>query len=298
MKCCQKPQIGKPMPHPPFQLKTPAIRSTAVVFAAPHSGRDYPWDFILDSELDEVTIRSSEDAYIDLLFEAAPNAGAPFLISNVPRAFVDLNRGADELDPALIHGVRQVVVNPRVTSGLGVIPRVVANGRAIRRGKITLAEAQARLEHSYFPYHHTLARLLTEARDLFGFSLLMDCHSMPREALTSTSYAFSTRPDVVLGDRFGAACDPGIIAAVEAVFRAAGLRTARNLPFAGAFVAQKYGKPKSHQHVVQIEIDRSLYMDEVLVEPRADFAEFQAVIAQVVTGLADIGRQDFRLAAQ
>jgi len=286
------------MQHPPFQLKIPATRSTAVVFAAPHSGRDYPWAFIRDSVLDEVTIRSSEDAYIDLLFETVPNAGAPFLICNVPRAYVDMNRAADELDPALIHDVRQSVINPRVASGLGVIPRVVANGRAIRRGKITLAEAQARLDHSYFPYHDTLARLLTEARDLFGFGLLFDCHSMPREALTSTSYAFSVRPDVVLGDRFGAACDPGIIEAAEAVFQAAGLRTARNLPFAGAFVAQKYGKPKNHQHVVQIEIDRSLYMDEALIEPRADFAAFQAVIAQVVTGLADIGRQDIRLAAQ
>lgn len=286
------------MSREPFHLSLPDQCDTAVVFASPHSGRDYPWDFIRDSQLDELTIRSSEDAFVDELFDCAPQCGAPLLCATAPRAYVDLNRSADELDPALVAGSRQTGHNPRISSGLGVIPRVVANGREIRQGKITLAEAQARLDGFYFPYHDRLGALLSASKDRFGFSLLIDCHSMPREAITGTSYAFAKRPDVVLGDRFGSACDPDIFSEIEAIIQAAGLKTARNLPFAGAYVTQRYGKPALGQHAVQIEIDRSLYMNEALVEKTADFEVFKAAIRGIVTGIAEIGRSDRRIAAQ
>ena len=298
MKCCHSGLRKNLMSRLPYHLKMPVKRDTAVVVASPHSGRDYPWDFIRDSLLDELTIRSSEDAYVDLLFESVPDFGAPLLCATLPRAFVDLNRAPDELDPALIAGSRQTGHNARISSGLGVIPRVVANGREIRQGKISLAEAQNRLSDYYFPYHDKLSQLLNEARDEFGFCLLIDCHSMPREALLGTSYAFSEKPDIVLGDRFGATCDPEVFAQVEAIFRDLGLRTARNLPFAGAYVTQKYGKPALGQHALQIEIDRSLYMDEAAIEPNADFEAFQQVMQQAAVRLTDIGRQDLRIAAQ
>jgi len=286
------------MPHPPFLLKMPVRQTTAVVFASPHSGRDYPAKFMHESDLDETMIRSSEDAFVDDLIGVAPECGAALLAATIPRAYVDLNRAADELDPALIEGIRQSRHNPRIASGLGVIPRVVANGRAIRSGKISLDAAQARLDRCYFPYHERLAKLLHHTRVQFGYVLLLDCHSMPRDALSNTRYALGQKPDVVLGDRFGAACDPGLMQSVEAVFSQAGLRVARNLPFAGAYVAQKYGRPAEAQHVVQIEIDRSLYMDEARIVPGPNFTAFRALIQQVVEGLADIGRQDIQLAAQ
>jgi len=286
------------MSRAPYHLTIPAQCDTAVVFSSPHSGRDYPWDFIRDSQLDELTIRSSEDAFVDRLLAAAPDCGAPVLAARLPRAFVDLNRAPDELDPALIDGVRQPGHNPRIASGLGVIPRVVANGRAIRSGKMPLTEAQARLAQFYYPYHGRLAELLATTHSRFGQAVLFDCHSMPHDALGSSANVFSVKPDVVLGNRFGASCSPEVIEAVEAVFQAAGLKTACNLPFAGAYITQKYGRPAQGRHVVQIEIDRALYMVEDLVEPRADFDRFKAQFAGVVAGLADIGRQGLRLAAQ
>ena len=128
------------MPKAAYHLSHPQRRTTSVVFASPHSGRDYPWSFLRRTNLDEHSVRSSEDAFVDQLFEPAPRYGAPLIRAGAPRAFVDLNRSADELDPALIEGVRRTGHNPRVASGLGVIPRVVANGQAIYTGKISMAE--------------------------------------------------------------------------------------------------------------------------------------------------------------
>ena len=192
------------MSRPPYVLTLPERQTTAAIFASPHSGREYPWEFIRQSRVDEVAIRSSEDAYVDRLFDMAPEHGAPFLTTVVPRAYVDLNRAADELDPALIQGVTGTRSNPRIAAGLGVIPRVVAGGRVIREGKIGIDEARRRLNQYYHPYHARLSRLVDQTRARFGHAILFDCHSMPHEALVSTAYAYREKPQIVLGDRFGA----------------------------------------------------------------------------------------------
>lgn len=286
------------MSRDPYQLTMPKARTTAAVFASPHSGCDYPWSFIRASQLDEKAIRSSEDAFVDQLFSAAPDYGAPLLASTVPRAYVDLNRNESELDPALIEGVRQTGHNPRISSGLGVIPRVVANGREIRQGKIGIGEAMRRLDECYHPYHNKLTTLMNESVELFGFALLFDCHSMPHEALAVTSYAFDQRPEIVLGDRFGAACAPELIEEVDRAFQDAGLRTSRNLPFAGAHVTQNYGRPTNGHHAIQIEVDRGLYMDEAEIEPNENFDAFKTVLSHVIGRLSELGQEDIRLAAQ
>ena len=170
---------------PSFHVAQPSHRSTSVIFASPHSGRDYSWGFQRRSILDTLTLRSSEDAFVDELFAGVTGFGAPLLTLSVPRAFVDVNRGAEELDPALIKGIEKTGHNPRVSSGLGVIPRVVAGGRAIYRGKLTLAEVQARLDAHWHPYHRRLATLIEESHVLFGQAILIDCHSMPHEAIDS-----------------------------------------------------------------------------------------------------------------
>lgn len=285
------------MPESAYTLLRPKDQTTSVVFASPHSGRDYPMWFLKRSVLDERTIRSSEDAFVDRLFERAPSFGAPLLLAGAPRAFVDLNRATDELDPALIEDLRKSVHNPRVASGLGIVPRVVSNGRPIYNGKISLEEAHARISDYWQPYHDRLQALLDEARGTFGRALLIDCHSMPHEAIEN-SRGGARRADVVLGDRFGAAASSDIVECIEAAFTNAGLRVARNAPFAGAFIAQQYGRPSRGQHVVQVEIDRSLYMDEAKIAPNANFAAFRALITQVVEEVCEIGRPMVQLAAE
>jgi N-formylglutamate amidohydrolase len=143
-----------------------------------------------------------------------------------------------------------------------------------------------------------LRGLISESMMQFGEAVLIDCHSMPHEAIEVHARPGQPRPDVVLGDRFGAASGRRIVDAVEAAFTAAGLRVARNAPFAGAYIAQAYGRPSRHQHVVQVEIDRALYMDEATITMRPDFADFRTLMAGVVTRLAGIGRKDLPLAAE
>jgi len=276
----------------------PDIRTTSVVFASPHSGREYPWSFVRRTILDEKTLRSSEDAFVDKLFDAAPRHGAPLLTATAPRAWIDVNRSSDELDPALIEDVRKSIHNPRVASGLGVVPRVVANGRAIYRGKIPLAEATARIDEFWTPWHQALRTLMDDSETLFGEAVLIDCHSMPHEAIESIGSSRGGRPEIVLGDRFGAAAASDVVDRIEAAMVGAGLRVARNAPFAGAYVTQSHGRPARNRHVVQVEIDRALYMNEQQIRPNNNFRTFKALIDRVVADITEIGRADLQMAAE
>lgn len=281
-----------------YRVRRPARYRSSVVFASPHSSSDYPRSFVRQSQLDERTIRSSEDAFVDILFSPAPDFGAPLLLAGAPRAYIDLNRGIDELDPALIEGARRHGHNPRVSSGLGVVPRVVANGRAIYSGKIGMEEALQRIDSYWRPYHAALQRLLDDAHDRFGQAILIDCHSMPHEAMDGVARSSARRPEIVLGDRFGAAAGAAVVDRVEAAFANAGLTVTRNSPFAGAYVTQSYGRPSRNQHAIQIEIDRALYMDERRIEPNANFDAFRAMLRSVIADISMIGYQDIPLAAE
>jgi len=280
------------MPKVAYHLTHPERRTTAVVFASPHSGRDYPWTFLRRTTLNEHSVRSSEDAFVDQLFEAAPLYGAPLLKAGAPRAYVDLNRSCDELDPALIDGVSRQGHNPRVASGLGVIPRVVANGQAIYSGKLSMAEAEHRIESYWRPYHAALQGQLDQAYLMFGQAILIDCHSMPHEAMDAVARRGVRRPEIVLGDRFGAAADGAVMDRIESAFADAGLVVTRNTPFAGAYMTQAYGRPARGCHAVQVEIDRALYMNERLIRPNGNFEAFRSLLSGVIRDIAEIGRAE------
>jgi N-formylglutamate deformylase len=286
------------MPKFAYEVLHPEKHTSCVVFASPHSGRDYPWSFLRKTVLDEHLIRTSEDAFVDRLFDCAPQFGASFLKAEVPRAFVDLNRSADELDPSLIEGVRRVGQNPRIAAGLGVIPRVVAGGRSIYRGKISKVEAQRRITLYWRPYHEMLQKLLVSTYQQFGQSVLVDCHSMPRDAIDGFAKGGKQRPDVVLGDRFGSSATAEIVDRLEAAFVAAGFVVTRNMPFAGAYITQAYGRPNKRQHAVQVEIDRSLYMNENLICPNSNFTQVQVALRGVIKEVAMIGQGNVPLAAE
>lgn len=276
----------------PFTLVLPEKQTTSVIFASPHSGRLYTDDFMRKAVLDERAIRSSEDAFVDQLFCAAPEFGAPLISANFPRAYVDLNRAPDEFDPAVIEDVPRNAHNPRINSGLGVIPRVVANGRAIYRGKISLSEAQNRIENVWHPYHTALQDLIDKIKSDFGEAIVVDCHSMPHEAIATVTPKGGHKAEVVLGDRYGAAARHDVVERIEAAFEAVGLRVKRNMPFAGAYITQVYGRPSQGCHVIQVEIDRSLYMNETTVTPNENFVSFRELMTSVSADLAAIGRRD------
>ena len=278
------------MELPSYNLTQPKMRTTSVIFASPHSGRDYMDAFLRRSALDAATIRSSEDAFVDLIYGDAPQFGAPLLTANAPRAYLDLNRSPDELDAALIVGAQRVLQNPRVASGLGIIPRVVANGRLIYSGKLTMEDVHTRIINHWQPYHDVLQSLVDQSHASFGEAILIDCHSMPHEATYNINVPGIGRPEIVLGDRFGAAASPVVVERVEAAFAAAGFRVARNIPFAGAYITQHYGRPSQRQHAVQIEIDRALYMNEATLALTTGFDDLRKALVEVIKQIADIGR--------
>lgn len=272
-----------------FDLIRPVRWKSGVIVASPHSGNDYPEWFVSESRLGRHALRSSEDAFVDRLIASAPLAGAVMLASRVPRSLVDLNRSPDDIDPQVVHGARTPALNPRTLAGLGVIPRVVGGGRSILRAPLSLKEAQRRISEYWQPYHDSLRGLIEEARAEFGGAILIDMHSMPHDSMSGLA---GPRPHMVLGDRHGSSASGRVLAETEAAFAAQGFATRRNSPFAGAYMVSAYGRPAQNVHVVQVEIDRSLYMNEARISPLPDFDVFAGRIAQAIERLAQISASD------
>jgi N-formylglutamate amidohydrolase len=255
-----------------------------IVFNSAHSGRHYPERFLAMTRLDQLSIRQSEDAYVDELFGRAPHLGTPLLRAHFPRAYLDVNREPWELDPQMFAeplSDRFNTTSPRVAAGLGTIARVVAENKPIYREKLTLEDARMRIEGIYIPYHATLQRLLTDAAQTYGVAVLIDAHSMPRISRTGDRLA----PDFVLGDRYGTTCGTGLIDLAEMVFAGAGLRVARNRPYAGGFIARTYGRPQHGIHALQVEISRHLYMNEVTLDKNDGFNAMRQLIERLALTL-------------
>jgi N-formylglutamate deformylase len=253
-----------------------------LVFASPHSGRDYPADFVAAARLDAHGLRRSEDCFVDELFAAAPDYGAPLLAATFPRAFCDANREAWELDPAMFSDRLPGWVNtssPRIGAGLGTIARVVATGEPIYRDKLRFRDAEARIRRCWEPFHGALRGLVDGAAARFGHCLLVDCHSMPAAAARGAV-------DVVLGDAHGSSCAAGVVLLIEQVLIGMGYRVRRNDPYAGGFITRHYGRPREGVHAVQIEIARALYMDETRIEKLHAFGQLRADITGLIAALA------------
>jgi N-formylglutamate deformylase len=270
--------------EPPFTIAQPAVQTVPLVFASPHSGRLYSPDFVASVRLDPVSLRRSEDSFVDELFAAAPAHGAPLLAATFPRAFCDPNREAWELDPAMFDEILPGWVNTtsaRVGAGLGTIARVVASGEAIYRRKLRFAEAETRVKAYWQPFHDALHALIGATRRQFGWCLLVDCHSMPAAVQQPRGGV-----DIILGDAHGTACAARTVRLVEQVLDGLGYRVRRNDPYAGGFITRHYGRPREGVEAVQVEICRSLYMDEARIERLAGFAAVQQDMTTLIGVLA------------
>lgn len=264
----------------PFTLHRPVRQRIPFVFASPHSGRFYPADFVEQSRLGALSLRRSEDAFVEELFGPKALAlGAPILAARFPRVFLDANRGPGELDPGMFAGRLALPVdgpNPRVQAGLGVIPRVVRDGAEIYRGPLAAAEAEARITHLYRPYHAALLALVEDAHRMFGAAVVIDCHSMPSAAAV---------PDVILGDRYGTAATALLTQRAQQALEMCGFTVARNVPYAGGFTTQLYGRPGRGVHALQIEINRSLYLDEERIEIAPGFDDVRRRLGEALAHL-------------
>jgi len=259
----------------PFDVSMPDQQTTPVVFASPHSGCNYPVSFAAASQLDSVALRRSEDAFVDQLYERAPQYGAPFLRAHFPRAYVDPNREPWELDPGMFSDDLPDWVNtssPRVRAGLGTVAKVVTDGAEIYKGTLVFKEAEQRIKTCYKPYHAALKSLLDDTHAQFGSYLLIDCHSMPSIGGPMDFDSGNNRVDMVLGDVHGTSCAAEITAFVQTTLENMGYNVVLNTPYAGGFTTRNYGQGSGSGHALQIEVNRALYMDEQHITRTAGFS--------------------------
>ncbi len=272
-------------PSPAFLITLPADQTAPLVFASPHSGRDYPADFLQAARLDAMSLRRSEDCFVDELFSGATQAGAPLIAATFARAYCDPNREPWELDPAMFTDSLPAWVNTtsaRVGAGLGTLARVVASGEAIYRRKLSFGEAESRVHTYWEPYHAALLRLIEMTRLRFGACLLIDCHSMPAQSAGTGR----SNPDFVLGDAHGTACSSRITRQAEELLTGMGFKVRRNDPYAGGYVTRHYGRPREQVHALQIEVARSLYMDETRLQRAVGFIGLQRNLSEFASELA------------
>ena len=273
--------------RPAFTVSRPTTTAGRFIFSSPHSGRIYPPEFIKNSPLSDVELRSSEDAYVDELFCHVPNQGAHFITALVPRAYLDLNRHPYELDPKLFAGQLPAFArsdSSKVTSGIGVIARIVSKGKEIYKNSLDVNEALKRINHLYFPYHGALRELINANLNLHRQAILIDCHSMPSGPLPGFK---KKSPDFVLGNRFDKSCDYELTHLVRAKLQATGYHVSVNKPYAGGYVTKKYGNPQKGVHTLQIEINRHLYLDERTLEKNSGFDELRQNLRNLTKALTD-----------
>ncbi|MEM9880333.1 MAG: N-formylglutamate amidohydrolase, partial [Pseudomonadota bacterium] len=230
----------------PFALAMPDRLRHPLMLASPHSGRTYPDCFLEQSRLNMATLRRSEDFCVDGLYDFAPSLNLPYMVAQFPRSFVDVNRSAEEIDPTLLfqeEAEQNIEISRRVANGLGVIPRVVGAGIEIYPDPVGLFETRQRLAQFHIPYHEALQHCLAQIHEQCGAVVLIDCHSMP-DTVSTRRLSAGKSCDIVLGDRYGASCHRDVVEAAEACFKKLGYRVARNDPYAGGYITQRYGSPE------------------------------------------------------
>ena len=273
---------------PPFEIMEPTVWRAPIIFNSPHSGSIYPREFLSLSRIDLAGLRRSEDSFMDEMIAHLVARGFPVVRVNFPRSYVDVNREPYELDPRMFSGRLPSFANTRsmrVAGGLGTIPRVVGDGQEIYRERLSVDDAMGRIETLYKPYHRALRRLISKVHQSFGAAVVVDCHSMPSIGVSRDE---PRRPDFVIGDRYGTSCAMLLPDMVEDTMTQLGYSIGRNKPYAGGFITEHYGNPGSGLHVVQLELNRAVYMDERRREKGPRFAQVAEDFATLALALGTV----------
>lgn len=269
-----------------------------LVFDSPHSGTAYPADFDFACEFS--LLEKAEDKFVDALFSRAPEMGAAFLHADFPRSYIDANRCARDIDIDLLEDIWTDEINTTARShaGIGLIRRLVRPGIPLYNRQLKVSEIKHRIENYYMPYHAALERVIEELHYSFGHVWHINCHSMP----TQEGHAFRAMPlraaDFVLGDRDGTTCDIGFTHAVRDFLKGLGYRVTINDPYKGVELVRRYSSPATGRHSLQIEVARSLYMNEDTYKKSANYGKLQADIDRLIAFCAEyVAAQALPLAA-
>lgn len=273
---------------PAFGYFGPADPQWPVLISVPHAGRHYPDSVLARSAVPLATLARLEDRHADALVMGLEEQGYGIVCARVARAVIDLNRDPRDIDrrmiAALPHG-QALIETAKSRGGLGLFPRSLPRIGGLWRAPMPWAEAHARIEAIHAPYHAELERRLRMIRAVHGQALLLDVHSMP--PLEPDRFAGALRPDVVIGDRFGASAASRFAEVAREVVLRHGLKAAVNHPYPGTYIAERHGKPAAGRHVVQIEISRDLYLDAALREPGAGLNALRAMLLDLAESLRE-----------
>ncbi len=262
-----------------------------VVFDSPHSGLYYPPDFRPALPMEE--LRKAEDMYVDAFYAEAASHGAALLLAHFPRIYIDANRTLADMDQGLLDETWPEPLEPSIKTecGLGLIWRLASNGQPIYDRKLSVAEAQARIDTFYRPYHAALKHLLDERHAAFGTVYHINCHSMPEFSGPNAPEGEGLpRADFVLGNRDGTTASPAFTNLVAGCLRGQGFEVAINDPYKGVELVRAYADPAAKRHSLQVEINRRLYMNETTFAKTADFAATKAAIERLIGVIADFAR--------
>jgi N-formylglutamate deformylase len=270
------------------------IRSLAgtspLVLDSPHSGVQYPEDFRSCRELR--VLRQAEDTHVEKLYDFAPALGAAWIEALFPRSYLDANRNLTEIDVALLEDAwtgeieSDPVALSKVRLGKGLIWRVLDDGAPIYDRKLAAAEVRNRIERCWRPYHAAVAAAIDNAHERHGYSIHLNCHSMPAvSSRFSTDFPGLVHADFVIGDRDGSTASPALSRLVCDLLRGFGYSVDYNHPYKGVELVRRYGDPAAQRHSIQVEVNRKLYMDEQTLQPHAGFAGLRQNLRQLVEQL-------------
>ena len=264
----------------------PEIAPIPLVFDSPHSGEIYPDDF--DHRPPRGVVRQAEDAHVGKLWAHATGVGATLIEALFPRSYIDPNRSLADVDPDLLADEwdEPVMLTRKTSQGIGLVWRVVSGGVPLYARKLSAAEIRARIERYYVPYHAELAKVLDQRHRAFGAVWHVDCHSMPAVGDVNADDPGRERSDFVIGDRDGTTCEQPFTRFVAESIAAMGYSVAVNDPYKGVEIVRQYGRPHERRHSVQIEIKRTLYMNETTLEPHAGFAKLEGALRSLAASLA------------
>ena len=275
-----------------MQFITHLPGSSALVLDSPHSGVAYPPDFLYTCETS--ILRKAEDTHVEKLYDFAPGLGAHWIEAQFPRSYLDANRNTTELDVSLLdepwpHPVAtDPVVLSKVRLGKGLIWRTTDDGLPIYERRLSVDEVIRRIEQCWKPYHAAVVEAIDAAHAAHGYSIHVNCHSMPAVASShATNFPGEKHADFVVGDRDGSTASPALSQLVCAHLTALGYRVAYNHPYKGVELVRRYSDPAAQRHSIQLEINRKLYMNEETLELNAGFDALKAHLRSLVERLLD-----------
>lgn len=267
--------------------------ASPLVLDSPHSGTCYPPDFRASCPMD--VLRRAEDTHVEKLYAFAPAMGASWIEARFPRSYLDVNRDLSEIDTEMIDGAwpGPVANDPKILSkvrlGKGLVWRTTDEGAPLYDRLLPVAEVQARIDACWRPYHAALARAIDAAHARHGFSIHLDCHSMPAVASRfATDFPGEVHPDFVVGNRDETTSSGALARRVCDLLAGHGYSVGYNHPYKGVELVRRYGDPARQRHSIQLEINRRLYMEEQTLLIHEGFAPLQRALAALVAHLVQL----------